>query len=649
MRVKLIELHLRNFKGIENFSLKTKGESLKIYGDNATGKTTIFDAFTWLLFGKDSSDRTDFEIKGLDQAGKVKQHGMNHEVEGIFEVDGRLLTLKRVFYEKWTKKRGSRSKELTGHSTEYYVDGVPVKKKEYEEKIRSLCSEDLFKLLTNPRYFNEKLDWKKRREMLFEMAGDVSDEEVAKGHEDLETFLQKLNGRNIEDHLKIVKAKQKEINDELDKIPIRIDELALNMPESDWDKETLEQEIQRLNGKIAEKQEVIQNIRSGSEVANLKKRLTEIDLKLAVIQADHGREEMGKKYSIQARIQELESNIKLFETKIFLNKEQIEDKRKRLEKLEQELSELRTAYKETKRLKFEYAGETVCPTCGQALPEEKVEEARAKALEHFNREKSEKLKELVAKGKAKAAETNSVREWIDRLEKENEKYQKEIEKQRDEVQDLLKQLENLETSVTENQDFIAAMEEKKKIEQKLAEIQSESDNAVKEIQSEIASLEEEKNKYQEELHKIQLAGQYKARIDELERKEKELSAEYEALERELYLAEKFMRRKAKLLEEKINSMFGIAKFKLFEDQINGGLKEVCETLYEGVPYDKGLNNAAQINVGLDIIRTLSKKYNTYLPIFVDNAEAVTKLIPIETQTIQLIVSEDHKKLEVKTA
>jgi recombinational DNA repair ATPase RecF len=143
--VKLIKLSLKNFKGTRAFVLDARGGNVTVYGDNATGKTTLFDAFTWLLFDKDSQGRKDFEIKTLDASGQP-MHGLEHEVEAVLQVDGKTVTLRKVYKEKWTKKRGSAQAEFTGHTTDYFVDGVPVKKAEYDARIASICDETVFKL-----------------------------------------------------------------------------------------------------------------------------------------------------------------------------------------------------------------------------------------------------------------------------------------------------------------------------------------------------------------------------------------------------------------------------------------------------------------------------------------------------------------------
>ena len=183
--MKILNLTLRNFKGIRHFNLDTQGKDANIYGDNATGKTTLADAFMWLLFDKDSSNRKDFQIKTLKPNGEP-EHGLEHAVEAILQLsNGSQLALKKVYYDKWTKKRGSATAEFTRHTTDYFIDGVPVQKKEYDAKIAEIADENIFRLLTDPRYFNEILHWPDRRKLLLEVCGDVSDAEVIASNKDL--------------------------------------------------------------------------------------------------------------------------------------------------------------------------------------------------------------------------------------------------------------------------------------------------------------------------------------------------------------------------------------------------------------------------------------------------------------------------------
>ena len=197
--MKLNRLVLRNFKGIREFTLDAQGGNVDVFGDNATGKTTLFDAFTWLLFDKDSSNKKDFSIKTLDKSG-AEQHGLEHEVEATLDIDGQEITLRKVYKEKWTKKRGSAQADFTGHTTDYYIDSVPVKKSEYEARIAEIADEGVFKLLTSPTYFNEQLHWEKRRQILLEVCGDLTDEEVISSNKALAELPKILGNHSLEDY-----------------------------------------------------------------------------------------------------------------------------------------------------------------------------------------------------------------------------------------------------------------------------------------------------------------------------------------------------------------------------------------------------------------------------------------------------------------
>src|SRR5690606_2110005 len=191
------------FKGIRNFELNTQEKDVNVFGDNAAGKTTLADAFMWLLFDKDSSNRKDFQIKTLKPDGEP-EHGLEHIVEAILELEDRQqIALKKVFQEKWQKKRGSATAEFTGHTTNHFVDGVPVQKKEYDARIAEIADENIFRLLTDPRYFNEVLHWTDRRKLLLEVCGDVSDEEVISSQKALNALKDILGNRTIEQQRKI--------------------------------------------------------------------------------------------------------------------------------------------------------------------------------------------------------------------------------------------------------------------------------------------------------------------------------------------------------------------------------------------------------------------------------------------------------------
>lgn len=650
-RIRLLELTLENFKGVKKFSLQANGEDVRIFGDNATGKTTLFDGFVWLLFDKDSNNRKDFSIKTLDAAGKTIS-GLEHTVEGKFDVDGKIITLKKVYYEKWTKKRGSATAEFTGHTTDYFIDGVPSKKKEYEQLISELIDEDIFKLLTNPAYFNEQLKWQDRRKVLLEVAGDVTDDEVIASNSNLSKLPDILQGRTIENHRKIIAARRREINDELKKIPVRIAEVKRNIPNVDGlDKAALEAKISELNKRIDEKQDRISEIRNGQAVAQKQKEIQEVEIELLKIKQAHESGAQDELYRVKARLQEEQSNISILSRELENIQQQIKFNNDNIQRIENHLVQLRQEWMEVNNMQFTHNDECECPTCGQALPEEQVEAAREKALSQFNLEKSKRLEEIDAKGQHGAARKKEFAEQNLQLESKTVSIKKQIEDKQvttDRLKAHLEQLESQVVDITENKQYVAKLQEKQKLTDELNKIKMSADQSIQEIQMEIIELKTERDRLQMELGQFAVVDQSQARIQELQQQERELAAEFERLEQELYLTEEFIRTKVDLLEEKINSKFKFARFKLFETQINGGLQEVCETLYDGVPYNSGLNNAAKINVGLDIINTLSEYYGFSAPIFVDNAEAVTRLIDTNSQLICLVVSEKDKQLRVET-
>jgi DNA repair exonuclease SbcCD ATPase subunit len=227
----LTRLSLKNFKGVRNFVIEMNGQNVRIFGDNATGKTTLFDSFIWLLFDKDSQNKKDFAIKTLVEGKEL--HGLDHEVEATFDFNGKSLTLRKVYAEKWTKKRGSATAEFSGHTTDYFIDGVPSKKNEYAAKVDSIIKEDIFKLLTSPSYFNEQVKWQDRRKTLLDICGDITTDEVISSNTELYRLQEILNGRSIEDHRKVIAARRTEINKELEKIPVRIDEIQRTLPQLD--------------------------------------------------------------------------------------------------------------------------------------------------------------------------------------------------------------------------------------------------------------------------------------------------------------------------------------------------------------------------------------------------------------------------------
>ncbi|MGF6354026.1 uncharacterized protein YukE [Paenibacillus sp. 4624] len=653
-QITLISLILRNFKGLRDFVLDAEGKNISIYGDNATCKTTLFDGFVWTLFGKDSQNRTDFEIKGLDENGKVVEHGLQHEVEAILMVDRRRRSFKKVFAEKWTRKRGQAAAEFGGHTTDYYVDGVPVKQGQYKSEIDALISEDIFKLLTNPAYFNEILKPDARRKVLLDVCGDMTDEEIIAGNKQLAPLTDILGDRSLEDHRKVIVARRAEINKELDKIPVRIDEARRSMPDvSDLDAELLQEDIDTMRGRVDAKTAELQRIHSGGELSSKEICLREINAELVeikqVIQADGLQAVAGQR----GWIGQLKGEASELQSRLNTVQRGAERYKGLITRADSQVNRLRAEWTSLDSLQYpvhEHQHDTNCPTCGQTLPADQVQSAKDKALEAFNLDKSKRLEAISADGKLAAAEKNELENSLKELESEMGKLQEEIASKAAEIMAAEATLQSLQTNIADPADNTKYQSKRREAETVRAEIEqlrSSAADAIGKVQSEIRLIRSQVDDLESDKAKLATVAATEKRITELAEFERKLATEYERLEHELFLTEEFTRTKVSMLESKINSKFKYARFRLFEEQINGGLKDVCKTLYNGVPYEGGLNNAARINVGLDIINTLGQHYGFSAPIFVDNAEAVTQLIPTDAQVIRLVVSEDDKKLRLE--
>lgn len=614
-QIKLHKLSLHNFKGVRDFTLSPYGGGINVYGKNGTGKTTLMDAFLWLMFSKDSQGKSDFALKTLDESGQPL-HGLDHAVEADLETNGWPVNLKKTFAEKWTKKRGSANKEFTGHSTKYAIDGVPVKKKEWEAKINEIVDEPTFRLLTSPAYFNS-LHWEKRRQILLDVCGDVSDQEVIDSNADLAKLPEILENRSLDDHKKVVAARKKEINKRLTEIPARIDELSKSTQATDQYSPKL------IKDRIKELEQKIEQAKAGDGKAELRRQKTELESELSRLKSDDERELWKRTQAVQDEIDQLTRERKQSALELQDTQSKIIDAEKSRDHWNKLIEKLRAEYRELAAQEASVDG--TCPTCGQDLPEDQVQAAQDK----FNQDKATKLKEINAEGKRVKADADKAAENITEYKQNIEHLKAKISGLDQQIEAKIKELEQAKNQPGTHDDRILEIQDEiYKLDEQLKQASPATDTS---------ALEQELEQERAKLAEMEAAKKSKARIEELKKEERSLASEYEDLERHTHLMEQFVVTKVNMLEEKINSKFEMARFKLFEEQINSGIQETCETMYMGVPYGSGLNNGARINVGLDIIRTLSQHYGVKAPVFVDNAESITGLIDPGTQTIKMLV------------
>ncbi len=663
-KIELVVLKLRDFKGIKSLDIQLDGGNAEIFGDNEAGKTTTFDAFLWLLFDKDSNNKKDFAIKTLNGDG-TERHNLEHTVEGSFLIDGVPVTLKKIYKEIWTQKKGAVKKEFTGHKAFHFVDDVPMSKKDYTAKVESIVDEEVFKLLTSPTYFNEQMKWQDRRALLIEICGDISDEDVIASNQSLAKLNDLLNGKSMEDMKKIIASQKKQINDQLEMIPVRIDEINKMMPETTVDIEKMRQQVEQIEAEMDELQQQKIRVENGFSVLDKQHQLQKLEMQQDDLKRTFESDSVQEINKLQVRVQEAQGNVQIIQSEIRMNEVEkqaigrdIQAFTGRITQNEASMQKLREEFASLNALTFEYSDECECPTCKQALPKEQVEAVRAEALAQFNERISKRKAEIKAEGPVFADENTQIQAQI---QTKNEKLNSVLIPKSKELNDklaaaekeLVKFNEKLQQAQTSVPDVTVTDEYKSitlQIEGLQAEIKQLNEHAyeaVAGIDEEIEKLKFIRNGYNNALSQHANIEASKERIIELEDQQVKLAQEYEKLEQTTFLIEEFIRTKVNMLTERINSKFKYARFKLFDTQVNGGLNEVCETTFKGVPYGTGLNNAAKINVGLDIINTLSAHYGILAPIFVDNAEAVTKFIDVETQLISLVVSEKDKQLRVE--
>lgn len=631
--MKLVQLNLQNFKGIEFGDFRFTNNTI-IRGDNATGKTTVFDALCWLLFGKDSLDRADFQIKTLKNGEPV--HNVNHMVQAAFDnEDGTGFTLKRIYREKYSNPRGGEVK-LTGHTTDYFIDDVPSKEKEYKAFINNMINEDVFKLITNPLFFNEQYSWQNRRKLLLEMCGDVDDASVINSKDELKRLTELLNGRSVDEQRKIIASKKTAINKELDMIPVRIDEAVKCKPTPLEAEQKLKDDIATIESGIKQLEEDKSVIVNGLDGAERTAKIREVKRKLADRKSQLMNEHTDKERRLEheyklslVQLQMVESERDRYKDREYELDTQIKQEEARIEKLQSEFDKFNQS-------QFD---DELCPTCGQPYPAEK----RAELEAMFNIQKATNLEEwqklidsatalkqnYIEQKEIMQVKADGMCSQIEELSNNKDKKEKAMHEVGEVDLDNDVQVNDLKAEL-----FMLELDE-----------DNTSDDQLKRIDSELSELADKRSTLQTELTKYDVIRDITKRINELEQEQQRLINEKNLVDETAFLLDEFVKAKVEMLEDTINKHFTITTFKMANVLVNGSVEDYCETMVDGVPY-RSLNNAARINAGIDIINALTKFYNVTAPVFIDNAEAVTKFVNCNSQTVKLIVDETCNELRV---
>lgn len=663
--IKLQNLSLLNFKGIRKLNIDFE-ENTSIYGANGTGKTTVFDAFTWLLFGKDSSGNTQFEIKTLDENNNAIPQ-IDHEVSATLLINDEPAEIKRIYREKWVKKRGSLEAEFSGHETIYFWNEVPISAKEFTSKISEIIDENLFKLITNPLVFNA-LKWQEQRQVLIDISGGVTDNEVAGTDADLQDLLNQLNNKTLEEYKKQITAQRRKANDEIKLIPSRIDEVERSKPEP-VDAVKLNKTLNSLECGLAEIENQIQNEARAHQASldkqkeiqtqlhDRKMQMQEAKLEAKSYARLKAKELSGTSDALKNELQKANEQLLEYQDGVKTLKKKLDAKNVEISTIETQLKNLRAEWKKLNASEITFNEEDFhCPTCKRAFETGDIDEKKQSMIDNFNADKTKALKENNRKGK-------SAKELQTSLEQETQNLEERILKGEKAIEEATTKVKDLEAKLNEEKNNAVPIDENEIVQQILDESEWYAN-----IADEVEALEAKLNNFEdfhadEDLlnHKKQINAQIKevetelsnekliekadARISELQEEQRQLAQIIADKEKIEYDIERFSKLKIDKLESVINNKFSFVKFKMFETQINGSEIETCKALINGVPFSDA-NTASKINAGIDIINALCEHYGVHAPIFIDNRESVTELIPTQSQVINLIVSPEDKKLRI---
>lgn len=647
MEIKLQKLSLLNFKGIKEFTADFS-DLTSISADNAVGKTTIHDAFTWLLFGKDSTDSKVFEIKTLDKNNKPI-HNLDHEVTGEIMVDGVKTTFKRVYKEKWQKKRGEETSEFTGHTTDYYVDDVPLSQREYQDKVSAIVDEQVFKTITSSSYFNN-MPWAQRRELLTKLAGTVTDREIVEENPTFIVILDDITGKSVEGYKKELAVKRKRLRETLDEIPSRISEVNRSVPEKQ-DYAKIEKDLKELTD---QKNKIDQQLEDSSkkfadanaENQKIQSRIYELESKLAEIRQQVKLKNESSERTASSKITELKGEAVGIQRSIERIQSDVKDLESKKESLEKKVQELRDRWtkKNAETLTFK-DGEFVCPACKRELEADTIELRRSEMIASFNADKKQALDQINSEGATLVKDIDEIKGEIDTL---NDM----IDEKAGNVKEIQAAIAEQEKASTGNvtlqkvEDLPEYKEIQHQIELERADIKEVQSTDNSELKEKRSNISDEIDGLKDLLSQKAVEQRASERIAELKKQEKMASQELADLERMEFLVKGFETEKVNAIELKVNEMFGLVQFKMFNELINGGYEPTCEAMIDGVPFSS-LSNAERINAGIDIINTLSKHFDVTGPIWIDNAESITKIIDTESQLIRLVVVEGLNKLKVE--
>lgn len=641
-RILLKKLKIENFKGCRERTIDF-GDVTNIFGANASGKTTILDAWMWLLFDKDSTGATKFNIRPLDEEGKTIDN-VEILVEAVLSIDGTELTLQKVQKQNWVKKRGTDTVALQGNVNTYEIDSFPASEKEFKEKISSIIPEELFKLLSDPRAF-AVLPWKKQREILMKFISDVTDADIIAADPDTYAPVSdEILVAGVDKAIEKAKKAMATLKDRQKELPARIDEASKSLVQIP---ELAELELQRnvLNEQLEEVRKQRDDVgQAYKAVADIQAEImeTKIDMDSIKFEAntklDKQRREARRSHS------DLES--KVFD--LFEKRQKKEGEVKRLQALIEEKEQLRTSlgekWKSTKAMTMDES-ETICKMCGQVLPADRIEQIRA----DFEKNKESQVNKVLNDGRKVKVDIDDANSKVKALQEEIATLKQtwsEATAEKNKAYEVMNAIPD-SVDISDNQEYQALQTKLSNLGTQLGNMDT-GESIKQQLSIKEKAIREELDAVNKQFAAVDTNERVRERIAELTAEQKEVGQKVADQEKKVFLLEQFSMVKMEMLSSKINSQFQSVTVKMFEKQLNGGMAPTCKIQIDGVDY-ADLNSAGKIQAGLDVINSLSRLYGVSAPVFLDNRESVSEIPEVDGQIINLYVSPEDKELRVEVA
>lgn len=672
MKVEVKKIALENYKKFPSKSVDLFPRT-EISGRNREGKSTLQDAYLDVLTGKMANGTEPTSIRRKENGVEVPKVDVVRELTLV--IDGKEKVIRKITKQKWRKPRGQSEEVFDGNETSYEIDGFPAKAKDYTEFIQSIAEPSTLLMCSNPKPFLDTLQKStaEARKVLEKMSGfDLAQfmadnpqyahvEEITKGH-------------SVEDTLKKLR---KELNAQKKKVGEKDTEIKYetNRSVEVEDTSSLEAKKQELNvelSKLEEQEQILEDSAKGYDSLSYEIRGLKSSKDGLVSKANEWLRARQK--FISDTVYELGIKKSEKESDIRITGMELDNHIREAQQAKADLDRARQDYPRIKEMEWDDSGlkaieaetfndsDTICPTCGQELPEEQVAKLKASfeekkkfriETELTKKQNWESVKQNQLKGTCNLG--NSASAKLNKTNEEIKKLQAEISTAQDEVAELTKQIEEEQSKFTElpesvdmtnDEEYLAVTARIAELEEKLKSFE-DVPGKKKELRMQISNVMKHISNVDADIKIAQAAVTEKEkRVAELNVELKSLGQVQAYIEQQIDTVLNFSIQKNKALAEKINPYFKHFQFSFLDYTIEGNPVETCKMICNGIDYNSGLNHSDKILCEVDLLNGLQEMNGLNLPLWVDDSESIDKSrIPVlDRQMIVLRVTDGDLKV-----